>query len=110
MKLNLAELPKTRLSEAVSRRVARGEKLELLVYEYAPGARFGVHQHDSEQLTIVLSGTLVFTFDDGEVPVSAGEAIIIPGGKAHGAFVPHDVAETRTYNVFTPVRGELPQG
>lgn len=108
MKVQLGTLPKTQVSAQVIRQVTRGERLELLVYTYTPGARFGVHQHEAEQLTIVLAGELVFTFDTEEIRLVQGEAIVIPSNRPHGAYVPEGAAVTRTYNVFTPVRDALP--
>jgi quercetin dioxygenase-like cupin family protein len=110
MKLTLEALEKTAVSDKVTRQLARGEKLELLVYSYAPGATFARHQHEAEQLTIVVAGQLVFTLDDEEVRLYPGEAILIPSNKPHGAYVPPEAGETKTYNVFTPVRSELPSG
>ncbi len=49
-----------------------------------------------------------FTFDDEEVALGPGEGIVISSGRAHGAYVPVTAPETRTYNVFTPVRDQPP--
>ena len=102
------ELPTERLTGGMSRRRLSGERLELIYYRYPGGSDFARHVHDSEQLTVVLQGELVFTFDDDDVKLSAGEGILIPGGLRHGAFVPSGVTETVTYNVFTPVRSRPP--
>ncbi len=112
MKVELASLPRTQLSEQVERQRLTGELLEFIRYTYQPGAEFAVHQHEAEQLTIVLSGELVFTFPDTaeEVRLDAGEALLITSGRPHGAYVPETASTTVTHNIFHPVRQSLPQG
>ncbi len=110
MKFALTDLPAELLGGGVERRRSTGEQLELIVYDYPPGAVFAEHSHEAEQLTIVLTGTLVFQVGGGEERLEAGEALLIPGSEPHGAYVPDDAGETRTINVFTPVRDQLPSG
>lgn len=109
MKFSAATLPLERISEAVARQRVTGDSLECILYRYAPGATFAVHRHDAEQITLVLEGELHFTVEgEGEVVLTAGEAILIPSGRPHGAYVPATAAATRTVNVFTPVRSRPP--
>jgi quercetin dioxygenase-like cupin family protein len=103
------EIATEKLSPEVTRQRVTGEALELVRYEYAAGARFSEHSHEAEQLTWVTEGALVFVFADEEVRVDAGQAVLIEGGRRHAAFVPDDAGTTKTLNVFTPVRDELPQ-
>ena len=109
-KVTIADLPATKLSDQVTRRKLTGEKLELIHYHYQPGSRFARHEHEAEQLTIVLSGTLVFEFDDETVQLNAGDALLIASNRPHGAFVPEESEPAETYNLFTPVREQLPTG
>ena len=108
MKFSLERMEHVIVSDAVSRQRVNGEKLEFIAYTYQPGATFAVHHHESEQITVVLEGELVFEFPDEEVHLSSGEGIIIPGDRPHGAYVPESAGETRTFNIFTPVRAEPP--
>ncbi|CAN5880573.1 hypothetical protein BH24DEI2_BH24DEI2_15840 [soil metagenome] len=108
MKFSAATLPTEQVSDHGTRQRVTGTGLECIFYTYQAGAVFERHQHEAEQTTIVLSGELVFTFDDEELRLGAGEAVLIAGGKPHGAFVPEDAPETRTHNVFSPVRERLP--
>ncbi len=107
-KFSFAGAAPERVSAAVSRYRVLGDKLEFIAYTYQPGATFGRHAHGAEQLTLVLEGQLVYTFDDGEIVLNAGEAVLIPGDAPHGAYVSADAATTRTLNVFTPVREKPP--
>lgn len=108
MKTNLDELPAEHPSAEIERRRLTGERLELIDYRYQPGSTFPMHAHDSEQLTIVLEGELVFIFEENEVRLLPGEALLIEGGRPHGAYVPEGASLTHTYNVFTPVRAQPP--
>lgn len=109
MKINLQEMASEILSDKVTRQRLAGEKLEFIRYRYQAGAVFARHQHEAEQLTIVLRGKLVFTFDDEEVSLTAGDALLIASNRPHGAFVPKDAEETLSYNLFSPARQHLPQ-
>ena len=108
MKFSMDTLSPETVSELVTRQRVYGEKLECILYIYKPGARFPVHDHESEQITYVLDGELVFEFDDENIHLSRGEGIIIAGNRPHGAYVPDDAIETHTLNIFTPVRATLP--
>jgi len=53
-------------------------------YELAPGETFGFgyHRHsDQEELFYVIEGTATFETEDGDVEMSAGEAIRFPPGE-----------------------------
>lgn len=108
MKFSTATLDTEMVSELVARQRVCGESLECILYVYKPGAQFPIHEHQAEQITYVLDGEMVFCFSDEEIRVSSGEGIIIAGDKPHGAYVPNDASETRTLNIFTPVRTRLP--
>jgi quercetin dioxygenase-like cupin family protein len=112
MKINPRALTITQVTESVTRQRVTGERLEVIIYTYQPGATFPVHQHTAEQLTVVLSGELVFHFPDTpqEIVLRPSEALLIPSDQPHSASVPANAEITRTYNVFTPVRDTLPSG
>lgn len=98
----------------IDRTLVRGEAMEFIRYIYRGGSTFPVHEHPSEQITVVEQGRIIFRDSDADegtrVEVSSGELVVIPPDEPHGAFVPHDCEETVTYNFFSPVRDELPGG
>jgi hypothetical protein len=49
------------------------DRAMLTYFEVGPHARFERHAHDSEQITFVLEGQLVFAFDDRRVTVGPGD-------------------------------------
>ncbi len=59
------------------------ERSMLSYFELEPGASFPEHRHESEQITLVLSGHLVFDMAGEEVVVGPREAIAIPSGMPH---------------------------
>ena len=109
-RVRLADLDAASPRTGVTRRRLTGRHLELIHYRYEPGTTFPRHAHAAEQITIVQSGVLVFTFEGEEMRLEAGEAVVIPGGAPHGAYVPDDAdGPTETLNLFTPVREAPPE-
>lgn len=62
------------------------EKTSFTRFECEPGSRFPAHEHASEQITHVLSGTLYFDIDDQTYRVRAGDVIAIPGHVVHAVY------------------------
>jgi len=59
------------------------DRVMLTYFEIEPGCRFERHAHDSEQITLVLEGELIFRFDGGDVWAGAGEVVAVPSGIPH---------------------------
>lgn len=76
----------------------------LTYFEVEPHANFPMHQHESEQITLVLSGRLLFEVEGDQVIVGPGEVVAIPGD------VPHAVSSldepVRAVDAWSPVRAE----
>ena len=81
------------------------EHAMLTYFEVAPGARFERHAHESEQITLVLEGSLVFDFDDRRVTVGQGEVVAIPGNEPHA--VTCGLTGARAVDAWSPVRPEF---
>ncbi len=58
----------------------------LTYFRLDPHTRFEAHSHLSEQITLVLSGTLVFEVSGAVYEVGPGEVIAIPGHVEHAVF------------------------
>ncbi|MCE4626000.1 MAG: cupin domain-containing protein [Desulfurococcales archaeon] len=73
------------------------------------GAEVPRHVHNSNQVTVVLEGSIVLGVEGlGEKILSAGEYMYIPPGKAHWAKSPYGVARVLDINwPTTPERAEL---
>ena len=51
---------------------------------YAPGAEFPQHLHDhSEDVFLVLTGSLTIRMDEGDVTLGPGQLYVVPRGIAH---------------------------
>ncbi|MFW6104825.1 MAG: hypothetical protein ACOC6I_03190, partial [Candidatus Bipolaricaulota bacterium] len=61
-KFNILQQKQEVLGDGVERTVIQGDSLEFIQYSYKGGSTFPVHSHPSEQMTVVLKGTLIFRF------------------------------------------------
>jgi quercetin dioxygenase-like cupin family protein len=72
----------------------------LTYFEVDPNTRFHLHRHDSEQITLVLEGTLFFEIDGALTAVGAGEVVAIPSRVPHALFTGESLA--RVVDVWSP--------
>ena len=85
------DIPREELSRKIKRRIVTGEKVMTAIVDLAEGAVVPSHQHDSEQITYVVSGWLRFTMGDGSViDVKSGETLVIPSNVEHAAVAMED--------------------
>jgi quercetin dioxygenase-like cupin family protein len=83
-------------------RAVHGSRLTLAVVEVEPGAEMPEHQHDNEQLGIVLQGTVVFRVGKEARTLRPGGIWRIPPNTAHTV----TAAETGAVvlDIFAPAR------
>lgn len=53
-------------------------------YRFRPGARFPVHSHPQEQITLIEEGEVELTVRDEVKVLSAGDWSVVDGGVPHG--------------------------
>jgi quercetin dioxygenase-like cupin family protein len=53
-------------------------------YRFAPSARFPLHRHDQEQLTMITAGRVTFSVNGTEQQLTPGDWSVVPGGVEHG--------------------------
>ncbi len=103
--VDLAAMPVIELwGETVLGRRVEGERITLALIELEPDAILPVHQHEAEQLGMILMGTLNFTIGDERRELGPGQAWRIPSGVPHGATVGPDGATV--VDVFSPIRSD----
>jgi quercetin dioxygenase-like cupin family protein len=97
--------------EAVRARRVEGERITLALVELAPDAVVPGHQHEAEQLGMVIDGSVTFTIGDERRQLGPGGMWRIPSN------VPHQVttgpAGATVIDVFSPPRADwsaLPAG
>ena len=100
-------IPSEQVFAGISRQVIDGERQTLVRYVYAPGSVFPVHAHPEEQVTVVLSGRIVFTVAGDRVELGPGQIAVIPPNVAHGATVEGDES-VETLNTMSPRRSTSP--
>jgi quercetin dioxygenase-like cupin family protein len=105
------DLPLEQLRPDLGRRLLTGERMMIAQVYLEKGAIVAKHEHDNEQLTYILEGTLRLWLgpdDDEEMfDVSAGEVLHIP------SYVPHRaeaLENTLDVDVFSPPRADWLDG
>ncbi|HMB24864.1 MAG TPA: cupin domain-containing protein [Anaerolineales bacterium] len=103
------DLPVTAVRPGVERRVAYGDQLMLVIFDFSDGPQTQPdppHQHPHEQVSYVVEGEILF-FLGGEPPVRLG-----PGdGYTVPSNVPHCIQlltpRVRLMDSFTPLREDF---
>jgi quercetin dioxygenase-like cupin family protein len=95
------DVPSEQINDVIARRFITGDSVTIGRFELKKGGVVPSHSHPNEQLSIILSGALVFRIAGKETVVRAGEVMQIPGN------VPHEVEvleDTLAVDVFSPIR------
>jgi quercetin dioxygenase-like cupin family protein len=94
-------LEKEELNADLSRQMLSGEDCTIARILLKKGGIVPRHTHRSEQVAMIVSGALKFTFDDHESIVRAGEMLLIPAHVAHAAEALEDTVDI---DFFAPRR------
>jgi quercetin dioxygenase-like cupin family protein len=95
------------LNDKLSRRIVTGEKVMVAQLQIAKDCLVPVHQHESEQISVVAQGALRFDLEGRETIVRAGEVMVIPSN------VPHRVValeDSVSLDIFSPIRHDWLDG
>jgi quercetin dioxygenase-like cupin family protein len=95
------------LNPLLKRKVIHARHSTVARLEMKRGAVVPEHSHHNEQITLVLSGKLLFRNSSGERIVSAGECLELPPHVPHGVEVLEDSV---VLDFFTPRREDWIQG
>lgn len=101
------DLPLEVVTPLFSRRVKHGEKTTMSQLIMKKGALVARHHHVNEQLTTIVSGSMLFRFDDREVVVGPGQLLLIPPDVPHSAEALEDAVGV---DIFSPVREDWLRG
>lgn len=102
-----ADIPPEAITPAISRRFITADRVTIASFELKKGGVVPRHAHENEQVSCVLSGTLRFRLDAGDIDVHGGETVQIPGNVAHEVEVLEDAV---VMDVFSPVRQDWIDG
>jgi len=95
-----------KVNENITRKMFWGQNIMVTKWELAPDTQIPVHDHVSEQVTMVERGSVTLCFPDvEEVTLNDGEMLIIPSSKPHGARVGSEGCTVMDF--FSPIRKDL---
>lgn len=98
------DMPKERLNDLLERRIISGEKGMLTHVYLKKDCVVPFHQHDNEQITYILEGSMKFWFhslDSEPITIKVGEVFVIPSGVPHQAVALEDTLDV---DIFCPPR------
>ena len=98
------DMPKERVTDAISRRLVTGDRMMLAHVYLDKGAIVPKHSHENEQITYILEGALHFWIGEEqteEIVVRAGEVLHIPSNLPHKALALEDTLDV---DIFSPPR------
>lgn len=101
---NLSSLDPHRIWDSVHARVVHGDRLSFSVVELDPDAVVPEHQHEHEQLGMVLTGSLSFRIGQETQNLGPGATWSIPSDTPHEVHVGPDGAVV--IDVFAPTRDD----
>ena len=101
------EIPEEQVTSLFGRRFFNGEQITLAFISMKKGAIVPQHQHESEQFSYCLTGSLRFEIGGEELIVRAGELVQIPSNVPHSAVADEDFTGL---DVFSPPRRDWIDG
>ena len=90
--------------DSVKARRIEGERITVAVVELAADAVVPGHQHENEQLGMVITGSVTFTIGDETRDLGPGGTWRIPSDTPHQVSV--GPAGAVVIDVFSPIRGD----
>jgi quercetin dioxygenase-like cupin family protein len=101
---DLRSLPLIQIWDTVAARTVHGERQSLAVVELDPNAVVPEHQHDNEQLGMVITGSLRFRIGEETRDLGPGETWSIPSNAPHEVVAGPEGAVV--IDVFAPARAD----
>jgi unsaturated pyranuronate lyase len=98
-------IPVEQLEPGIERQMIVGENLMICRLRIAPNIVTPAHDHPHEQMTIVERGRVLFTIDDEQRIVEAGDVLVFPPGTWHGATMLDE--EVILIDIFSPIREDF---
>lgn len=89
-------IPTEEVTPKMHRKILSGEKMMIAKMSFKDGFMVPLHQHENEQITHCIKGTMRFWFGANKEEVMdlhAGEMIVIPANLPHAALMIGDVEE-----------------
>lgn len=93
-----------RIWDGVVGRIVEGERLTLAIVELDPEALIPVHQHENEQVGVLIRGSLTFSVGDEARDLGPGATWSIPANAPHLVHAGSEGAVV--VEAFSPPRGD----
>lgn len=101
------QVPMTTLVPGSQSHLVFGERICFSFLTMKAGSVFEIHSHPEEQMMFVLEGYCDEIIDGKIYRVTAGDAIHLPSGVPHGAFLGE--VDCKVIDVFAPARTDYAQ-
>ena len=98
----ISELPTKEMAPGVNLGSVYLENVMVTFVNLEEGSVVPPHSHPHEQISLVISGNLLFTVDGEEKLIKAGEAVLVPSGVEHGVLTVDGPAVA--YDCWSPIR------
>ena len=95
------EITPEQINPSITRQYITADRVTIARFELKKGGIVPRHAHENEQVSMVLSGALLFRIDGRELTIGPGEVMQIPGNVAHEVEV---IEDALVIDVFSPVR------
>ena len=103
------DIAEQRINENITRKMFWGENIMVTRWELAPNTALPVHDHVSEQVTMVQEGSVTLVFPGEEkVTLRSGDMLVIPPSKPHGVEV--GPQGCTVMDLFSPLRQDFIDG
>lgn len=100
-KLRIKDLKGRELAPGIFMRPAHLNQVMMTFIDLKAGSAVPLHSHPHEQITVMISGEMVYHVDGEEQPVGPGDVVLIPSGVKHGVRV---ISDSVAYDCFSPIR------
>ncbi len=102
-----SQIPQEQLNEKLSRKFVTGEKITISQLFLKKGCVVPEHSHASEQISIIVTGSLRFMLGVESMVLCTNELVIIPSNVRHSV---EALEDTLVYDIFSPIREDWLRG
>ncbi len=108
-KRSWSQISKEKLSEEISRRMIWGKNLMAVRFELSPNSFIPIHEHESEQLTMVQNGRITLHFtEQADITLGPNDMTLIPSNVPHSASSGPEGCDV--IDLFSPIRQDFIDG
>jgi quercetin dioxygenase-like cupin family protein len=101
------DIPLEQMNPRFARQALHTERITIAKLELKQGGVVPRHNHENEQVCLVVSGKLKFIFDNAEYVIGPGDVMQIAPNAPHSVEVLED---SEAYDLFAPIREDWIRG